>query len=567
MQSDAELIVERWGKLKGARGNYEATWQEIAEYTRPLRNEFLGSTTAGAKRNQKIFDSTALTSVDNFGGGIYGMMTNPANRWLAVRVADEDMNDYDPVRDWLYEVDTRILNSFGPQVSNFYSQLPAYYCDLVSFGTAPFYTEADVGSNGFNDSCRSLSECCIAENDRGNVDTTYRRFTLEARNAVSKFGEQNLSRETLTKADKTPYEPVAFIHCVDPNPEARSGMMGARFKAFRSIYVEEHTRTEAARAGYEEMPYHVARWSQAAGEVYGRGIGEVVIADVRTINQQSATSLRAAQKIADPPLGAPDEGVIKNARTYPGGISYGAVDATTGQLLLRPIVSGGRLDITLEMMEQRRSAIKEGYYFSLMQMIGSPNMTATEWMGRQEEKLRLMGPNLGRIQSEFLSPLVKRRFGMLYRAGMLPAPPEEIQGQKLTIEYVSPLARAMMAGEAQAVNRLYQSVAGMAQMDPSVLDNLDHDEAVKVLGRGWAVPAKVLRGKDQVDQLRQQRQKQQQMQQGLAAAQMAAGAAKDAGSALASGAQAEQNTTPDQAAILQKSVGQLANVARQQAAA
>ncbi|NJL73012.1 MAG: hypothetical protein HC888_16430 [Candidatus Competibacteraceae bacterium] len=93
------------------------------------------------------------------------------------------------------------------------------------------------------------------------------------------------------------------------------------------------------------------------------------------------------------------------------------------------------------MMEQRRNAVREGFYFSLMQMVGSPNMTATEWMGRQEEKLRLLGPNLGRIQSEFLSPLIKRRFGLLQRAEQLPPPPEEIQGSAMRIEYVSPLAR------------------------------------------------------------------------------------------------------------------------------
>jgi len=132
-------------------------------------------------------------------------------------------------------------------------------------------------------------------------------------------------------------------------------------------------------------------------------------------------------------------------------------------------------------------------------------MTATEWMGRQEEKLRLLGPNLGRIQSEFLSPLIKRRFSMLLRSNQLPPPPLEIRGMAVDIDYVSPLARAQMAGEAQAVGRLYENLAAMAQLEPSIIDNVDHDQAVQVLGRGWAVPAKMMRGADQVKDLRARR--------------------------------------------------------------
>jgi hypothetical protein len=258
---------------------------------------------------------------------------------------------------------------------------------------------------------------------------------------------------------------------------------------------------------------------------------------VKMLNRMDETAIKAAQKIADPPLAAADEGVIKAARTWPGGITYGAIDQN-GQQLLRPLFTSGNVGLTQEMMEQRRNAVREGFYFSLMQMVGSPNMTATEWMGRQEEKLRLLGPNLGRIQSEFLSPLIKRRFGLLQRADQLPPPPEEIQGTAMTIEYVSPLARAQMAGEAQAVQRLYQGLGMIAQIDPSVLDNVDHDQAVQILGRGWAVPAKLMRGADQIKELRAKRQQQQALQQSLQVGAQGADVMKKVADSAKSGAQA-----------------------------
>ena len=533
MTKPPDQLIQHWGKLKGERAQHERTWQEVADYMRPLRSEFTTTRSPGERRNQRIFDSTALMSADNFAGGIYGMMTNPANRWMALKLQDDELNDYDPVRDWLYEVETRIFHSFGPQVSRFYSVLPALYCDLACFGTAVFYSEDVPGSGRINDNVRPLSECVVAESAYGDVDTVYRKFSLTGRQALEMW-PQGLSASARKSAEKDPHGLISFVHCVYPNEDYRGDRLSKTERPFLSTYVEEETRHTVAESGYFELPYQVPRWSQAAGEVYGRGIGEQVLPDVKMLNRMDETAIKVAQKEADPPLAAPDEGVIKAARTWPGGITYGAIDQQ-GNQLLKPLYTGGNPRLTLEMMEQRRNSIREAFYFSLMQMLGSPNMTATEWLGRQEEKLRLLGPNLGRIQSEFLSPLVNRRFGILLRAGQLPPPPEEIQGQALKIDYVSPLARAQMAGEAQSISRLFQVIGGIAAIDPAkgqeAMDNVDVDEAVAVVSTGYAVPAKVQRGKEQVAELRGQRAQQQAFERGLAAAEQAAAAARNAAGA------------------------------------
>ena len=536
MTEQATRVVERYSQLKSNRANYESQWQDVAEYTRPIRNEFLGKKTPGDRRYQRTFDASPLLAVDNFASGIYGMMTNPANSWFDLAMDDEDLNDYEPVREWLYDTRGRILQSFGPQVSRFYSVIPMLYADLACFGTAVFYSEEQVGSSRINDTVRALSECCVDENEYGEVDTVYRKFTMGAKNAVNAFPQ--VSERVHKLADKSPYEQVSFIHCVEPDGDYRPNRIGRNSKPFLSLYVEEESKRIVREGGYEEQPYHVPRWSQAAGEIYGRGIGEMVIADVKSLNRMGETQLKVAQKTADPPLGAPDEGVIRQLRTWPGGITYGAIDAQ-GNQLVKPLYTGGDHRITLEIAEQRRTVIREAFYFSLMQMVGSPDMTATEWLGRQEEKLRLMGPNLGRIQSEFLSPLINRRFGLLLRAGALLPPPEEIAGRTLNVEYVSPLARAQMAGEANAVNRLYASIMPLAELDPSIMDNVDNDEAVQVLAKGFAVNPKIIRGKDERDELRGQRQQMQAMTQGMALAEQGAGALQKGGAGMKSMVEAQ----------------------------
>jgi len=495
---DAQGIVDRWQRLKLDRSVHEGVWQEIAEYLRPLRAEFLAqSRTPGARRDQKVFDSTPLIAADNFTGGLYSMMTNPANRWFALKLEDDDLNDDAAVRAWLYAVESRLLQSFGPQLSKFYNVVPALYADLACFGTAVFSSEETFGGDRrILDRTHALADVCISENAAGDVDTVYRRFSAEARNALAMFGEA-LSRDALRAAERDPYKKLDFIHCVTPAEEGAHHPMA-------SIYVEADARRIVGQGGYADMPYQVPRWMQANGEIYGRGLGESVLADVKMLNRMDRTTIRAAEKLADPPLLAGDEGVVKAARTYSGGVTYGAIDSA-GNALIKPLYTGANVSVAFEMMEARRNTIRDGFYFSLLQLVGSPNMTATEWLGRQEEKLRLMGPNLGRIQSEFLSPLIRRRFGILARANQLPPAPVQIRGCPLRVDYVSPLARAQAAGEAHAVVRLYESVIPLAGIDPSVMDNLNHDEAVQTLARGWSVPAKVLRDAAQVTAMRDER--------------------------------------------------------------
>jgi hypothetical protein len=525
-----DVLIRHYEKLKSDRANFESTWQDIADYMRPVRGDFNVKRSPGERRNQKVFDSTALFSVENFAGGMFGMMTNPANRWFSLKVEDDELNQYDPVADWLWECENRLLYSFGPQVSRFYSAAPALYADLACFGNGVFYSEEIEGTGRINDNVRPLSECVIAENAYGVIDTVYRKFETTGRQAAQQFGYEALSDKLKKRIEKDPFCSVCILHCVKPNDDFEPEKFGTKRFRFQSVYIEMDERHVLKRGGYYDMPYQVPRWMQAAGEVYGRGLGDNALADVKMLNRMDETAIKAAQKVADPPMAAPDEGVIKQARTYPGGMTYGAIDME-GRQLLKPLITGANMNITLEMMDQRREAIKEAFFFSLMQMVQKGEMTATEWMGRQEEKLRLLGPNLGRLQNDLLSPLIKRRFGILARAQVLPVPPLEIQGTRLTIEYVSPLARAQRSGEANAVIRTYQGIMPIAEFDPSVLDNFDADQAARAVGTGFSVPAPVLRGAEQVAEIRAQRAQQAAQMQAMQAAQVGAGAMKDTAAA------------------------------------
>ncbi len=260
--------------------------------------------------------------------------------------------------------------------------------------------------------------------------------------------------------------------------------------------------------GYNEFPYLVPRWSKATGEVYGRSPSYNALPDIKTLNKAVELGLKAWSKAIDPPLLVQDDGVIGRVRMTPGGITVIRSDAA-----VKPFQSGANMQLNAFKENELKTAIRQAYYSDQLQLQQGPQMTATEVQVRYELMQRLLGPTLGRFQSEFLNPLIERVFGIMFRADAFLPAPELLQGQSIDIEYVGPLARSQRMEEAVAVERLYQLAMQLGQADPSVMDILNNDEAVRMRAELLGVPKSVLRGRAEVDELRQARMEAQMMQQ------------------------------------------------------
>ena len=543
----ARELLRRHDRLKAERAVWESHWQDLAELVRPLRAEFNTTRTPGETRTDRLYDSTAPTASENLAAGLWGMVTNAANQWFALKTEDEDLNDFDPVRDWLDEVTRRMRSLFARAGGQFYTRVFELYHDLGTFGTAVFYSEEDPASGTVYFATRPLSECFVAEDKRGRIDTLFRAFTLTSRQAAQMFGKDACGENVAKALEKEPDRRWPYLHAVLPNEDWTPGRLGAAGKPVLSVYVSVEDRVVCRRGGFEEFPFQVPRWATASGEVYGRSPAMLALPDVKMVNAMSRETIVAAQKATNPPLLMHDDGVANVLRNRPGGVTYGAV-SPEGRPLVVPLISGARPDVGLEMQEQRRHAIRDAFYFSLMQLVGSPDMTATEVLQRQEEKLRLMGPHLGRLQSEFLDPLIDRVLAALVRRseaawaaggdGVLPMPPEALSGTDIRVEYVSPLAKAQMAADGQAIIRTVESLLPLAQFDPGVLDNLDADATARALAGAWGAPGRIIRDPRTVAQIRQQRQAAQLTQAGVQLGGEAAGAVeKLARAGQAAGAQ------------------------------
>ena len=277
----------------------------------------------------------------------------------------------------------------------------------------------------------------------------------------------------------------------------------------------------------------VPRWSKVAGEIYGRSPSMTSLPDIKMVNAMMKTIIKAAQKITDPPLLVPDDGFILPVRTVPGGLNF---YRSGTQDRIEPLETRGRPDIGFDLLNNRREHIKAAFHVDWMQMPdqkGSPNMTATEVVARQEEKMRLMGPMIGRLQVEFLGPLIDRVFRIMLRKKQIPEAPGILEGQEMKILYTSPLARAQKSGQLMTITRLFESMVPLFQAKPDLLDNMNTDETFRYFHHLLDAPAKILNPKEKVEEERQQRQQQQEEMMQAEQAKMESESAKNISEAQA----------------------------------
>jgi len=495
-------LDRRYKTLQTQRSNWEKHWQELADYMLPRKADITKKRTQGDKRTELIYDGTAIHAVELLSSSLHGMLTSPSTPWFSMRYRNPALQNDDAANEWLEICIDQMYQAFNR--SNFQQEIHELYYDLVVFGTSAFYVEGD--RDGLRFSTRHIAEVTVAEDQNGKVDTVYRKFKISARAAAQRFGEENLPTQMVKDLKDEPHKEHDLVHVVYPRGETKGKI--AKNKPVASVYYHLDSKSLISEGGFDDFPFMVPRFVKDSVSTYGRSPAMNALPDVKMVNKMSETTIRAAQKQIDPPLMVPDDGFVLPVRTTPGALNF---YRTGTRDRLEPLQIGANNPLGLNMEEQRRNAIRQAFYVDQLLMSQGPAMTATEVLQRNEEKMRLLGPVLGRLQSELLQPLISRSFALLLRNGLLPAAPEQLQGQDIDIEYVSPLAKAQKLTDLQSMLRGFEVMMQVAEIAP-VMDYLDSDKLVQYLVEVTGIPARVIRSDEEVARIRDEQAKAQQEQ-------------------------------------------------------
>ena len=148
--------------------------------------------------------------------------------------------------------------------------------------------------------------------------------------------------------------------------------------------------------------------------------------------------------------------------------------------------------------------------------------TAREIAELHEEKLSVLGPVLERLSKEQHSPSIEACINYCNKAGLLPDPPQEMNGSQIKIEYTSMFAQAQKMSGRAPLEQFINFTGHLIESAPDLIDVVDMDAAIRRYAELLSVPAEVLRSAEDVDARRQQRaQQQEQTQQVEEAAKVA----------------------------------------------
>lgn len=525
---NAKEHCKRYEQMKSDRPNWDTLWDELSRFVHPNFDDVFGSRTPGEKKGLDVFDNTPTHANQLLASALHGMLTNPATYWFGLKSGIPAIDNNDIARKWFQDAAFSIHDVLT--MSNFQTEIIEVYLGLGSIGTWVLYMEEDP-EKVLNFAARPIYQSYISENKRGEVDTNYRMEKWTKSQILEKWGnEKPLNKKSDNWKDKlerkSDTDKIDVLHCVWPRSKYNNDHIPTQFK-FGSSHILFEDKLTISESGFREFPYAIPRWSKVSGEVYGRSPANNCLADIKLLQAIEKVRIKSLQKTVDPPILAPDEGVIRPLKLIPGGVNYYRAGS---QDQIRPLLTDARIDYAQQASADLRDRIMKAFYIDQLQLKDGPQMTATEVQRRTEQQLRLMGPILGRLHHELIRPIVDRVFAIMYRRDLLPQPiPEIIRGRKLQIQYSSLIAKAQRASEGDDITRFLTSAVPIFQAKPETLQNIEGDKTIRRLAKIYGIPEELITDEDDVGKMRDQMAQAQAEQQEKINQQHEAQITKDVG--------------------------------------
>lgn len=519
MSQRIEEILRRLETAKSTRGNWNRTFQDIADRILPQAADFEVQRSDGEDRTELMFDATAALALQKYVAAIESFATPRNQQWHTLTVTDKSLAKKQRVKAYLDEWRDILFRVRYSAKSAFASQSNEAYLSHGAFGTGGLYIDDDVQARCIRYKSLNLAQTYIMENHHGLVDTVFRCFKRTLRQIEQRWPGKMPPRMA-EAMKKNPDEKFEVVHFVGPRDDYDPGRIGPKGMPWASCYILPNDKMELEEGGYRSWPFGIARYMTNADEVYGRSPAWLALSNIKVLNEMKKTHLKAGHRVVDPPMLVHEDGILGAFSMAPGALNYGGL-SSAGEQLVKPLITNARLDISLEMMDKEREIIGTAFLADVYRaLVENPQMTATQTMQLISERAVLVAPVLGRLQAEFLGNTIEREIDILTEAGEGPEmPPELIEaGGEYRIEYTSPMSRAMRASEGVAIQRTLESLIPLSQIDPTALDIIDLTEASRALAEINGMPASMIRDDDALAALKENRSQDQQAQQLLAAA-------------------------------------------------
>ena len=499
----AKSYMARYERAKSKRTNFVDVFEECYEYALPQRESFYYEV-SGQRRDDKIFDSTAVVGVQEFASRLQAGLVPNFARWADLTAGSEvPKEERDSVNNELDEVTEYVFEVL--QNSNFAQEVHESFMDLA-VGTGVLVCEEGDAINPIRFSAIPLPHVILDTGPDDRIDHVFRERKNIRYDQLTIMYPKGMFNEQLmglmaNQGDQT--TTVLEVVCRDYSQKNQEAYLHyAICMTTKSVIMKRDMK------GVGSNPFICFRWSKCAGEVYGRWPLFNALSDIKTVNLTVEMLLENAQMAISGIYQMEDDGVINvdTINLVPGTI----IPKAMGSAGLQPIQAAGRFDVAQLQIDRAQNAIKKHLY---SEMLGDPNKTpasATEVAERMADLSRRIGSAFGRLQIELVQPVLQRVIYILKKQGRIEVP--TINGREIKIKSVSPLAQAQANQDISAVSRfleLAQSAFGPEAMQ--ILINSEMTAAY--LAKKFGVPDSLIRDEEERKEIVALMQQMQQVQE------------------------------------------------------
>lgn len=509
----------RWSTMRlEFMSKWYQNYRDVSRFINPKRGFFEGYVPNwNAQIDHKlIISGRPRRCVRTLAAGMQSGLSTPSRPWFKLGLPDEELEQSGNVKIWLEFVRNVIMRVGGR--SNVYQAFHHNYEELGQFGTGAFGLFEDMKTVMRAESY-TVGEYYVSVDASGRPNGFARQFWQTVDNVVNKYGWENCSVK-LQAAYKGGQRDtfVLLYELCEENTTRIDGKIGYEGMKYRQIIWEADAPPDQLlnKGGYNEFPHIITRWDTVTtADTMGVGPGFYALGDVKsTYRLKKDLLLGVAKKVAPPVI--INGSVQGHANMNPNGITR-----SSSQVQNPGAQPAYQVDIDIkdgaEFLESFYRDLDEEFYtdlFAAMLSADGTQKTAAEIAARHEEKLLLLGPVLERVFSEMFDPFIDRAFMICLRAGLIPPPPPEIMGMKLTPKYISLLAQAQQIVATASNEKGLAFLGNMAGIKPDALDVVNFEEMAREELSALGVSEKCMNSPEQVVQIRKiKAQQQQQIQQ------------------------------------------------------
>ena len=509
-----ESTMKMFKEAKARRDNWVSTWDEINDYVLPGREGFFDSNTGsqsyGDKRTDLIYDETAVVGVPRFASRLQLGFFPPNGRAFRLMPGPEYpgnvrsqkiMAELDNATDLIHE---------GLRNSNFNSELHEGLQDL-GIGTMNMICEPGrfVGDLKFTAVPATHVALLSARGDEVGCWFHWRN-DLPLRDLQQTYPHFKLTKLIIEDIKRNPDKKIKIIEATMVNKD----------KPFEDSWIkvcisETHKtvlyQTEYLGAG--SNPWISTRWSKSGFEVWGRGPILQAMPAIKTLNLTVKLILENAEMAIAGAYLYDDDGVFnpENIILQPGTF----VPRASGSKI-EPLTSPSRFDVAQLVLEEQRRNVRKALFIDELDREGAKTpLSATEVSQRLAEVARDMGAVAGRMQREFLQPLVNRIVFLYTEMGLLDLP--RIDGRQIRVVPASPLLRAQDFQDISDFSRFNETIMGSFGQQMSML-LMNRERTVKWLASKFGIDEDLLNTPEElqaeVEQAQNMMQQAQEAQQG-----------------------------------------------------